>query len=129
MGDLFYVYGEFQKLYRLPEHPRMSVHSLEETGILSLSPGYHKIEIKVTDASGNKAIAKGIFLATFPMSINVKEVSRDDKIITLEMSPIRGGLAIRDAIAYSFTPFGFPDVKINKIHKFRYFKKIVIKCF
>ena len=108
--------GEFQKLYRLPEHPRMSVHSVEETGILSLSPGYHKIEIKITDAAGNEAIARGICLATFPMSINVKEVSRDDKIITLEMSPIRGGLAIRDAVAYSFTPFGFPDVKINKIH-------------
>ena len=40
----------------------------------------------------------------------------DDKIITLEMSPIRGGLAIRDAITYSFTPFGFPDNKINNIH-------------
>ena len=108
--------GEYQKLYRLPEHPKMSVHEVEETGILSLSPGYHKIEIKIVDAAGNEAIARGIFLGTFPMSINVKEVSRNAKIITLEMSPIRGGLAIRDAITYSFTPFGFPDTKINNIH-------------
>ena len=108
--------GEYQKLYRLPEHPKMSVHQVEETGILSLSPGYHKIEIKIIDAAGNEAIARGVFLGTFPMSINVKEVSRNDKIITLEMSPIRGGLAIRDAITYSFTPFGFPDNKINNIH-------------
>ena len=108
--------GEYQKLYRLPEHPKMSVHEFEETGILSLSPGYHKIEIKITDAAGNEAIARGIFLATFPMSINVKEVSRDEKIITLAMIPIRGGLAIRDAVTYSFTPFGFPDVKMSNIH-------------
>ena len=108
--------GEYQKLYRLPEHPKMSVHEMEETGVLSLSPGYHKIEIKIIDAAGNEAIARGVFLGTFPMSINVKEVSRNDKIITLEMSPIRGGLAIRDAITYSFTPFGFPDNKINNIH-------------
>ena len=64
----------------------------------------------------NEAIARGIFLATFPMSINVKEVSRDEKIITLAMIPIRGGLAIRDAVTYSFTPFGFPDVKMSNIH-------------
>ena len=108
--------GEYQKLYRLPEHPKMSVHGVEETGILKLSPGYHKIEIKIIDAAGNEAIARGIFLGTFPMSINAKEISRNDKIITLEMSPIRGGLAIRDAITYSFTPFGFPDTKINNIH-------------
>ena len=108
--------GEYQKLYRLQEHPKMSVHGIEETGILRLSPGYHKIEIKIIDAAGNEAIARGIFLGTFPMSINVKEVSRNDKIITLEISPIRGGLAIRDAITYSFTPFGFPDTKINNIH-------------
>ena len=108
--------GEYQKLYRLPEHPKMSVHGIEETGILRLSPGYHKIEIKIIDAAGNEAIARGIFLSTFPMSINAKEISRTDKIITLEMSPIRGGLAIRDAITYSFTPFGFPDTKISNIH-------------
>ena len=94
----------------------MSVHEIEENGILSLSPGYHKIEIKITDAAGNEAIARGIFLGTFPMSINVNEVSRDEKIITLVMSPIRGGLAIRDAVTYSFTPFGLPDVKISNVH-------------
>ena len=108
--------GEYQKLYRLPEHPKMAVHDLEETGVLSMSPGYHKAEIKITDAAGNEAIARGIFLGTFPMSINVKEVSRDDKVITLSMNPIRGGLAIRDAVAYSFTPFGLPDIKVSNIH-------------
>ena len=74
--------GEFQKLYKLPEHPKMSVHSIENSGIMSLSPGYHKIEIKITDAAGNEVIAKGIMLATFPMSINTKEISRDDNLIT-----------------------------------------------
>ncbi|MBT6776684.1 M23 family metallopeptidase, partial [bacterium] len=37
--------GEYQKLYRLTEHPKMSVHGLENNGIISVSPGYHKIRI------------------------------------------------------------------------------------
>ncbi len=118
--------GEFQKLYKLPEHPKMSVHSIENSGIMSLSPGYHKLEIKITDAAGNEAIAKGIMLATFPMSINTREISRNDNLITLEMSPIRGGLAIRDATIYSFTPFGLPDLKINNIEKQKVGKNLQI---
>ena len=38
--------GEYQKLYRLPEHPKMSVHKLDQNGVITLPPGYHKIKIK-----------------------------------------------------------------------------------
>ena len=64
--------GEYQKLYKLPEHPKMSVHKLDESGIITLSPGYHKIKIIITDAAGNTAIAKGVMLGTFPMSVIAK---------------------------------------------------------
>ena len=105
--------GEYQKLYRLPEHPKMSVHGLEDNGIISVSPGYHKIRILITDAAGNTANAEGVLLGTFPMSVAIKEISRDEKHITLEMSPKRGGLAVRQATIYSFTPFGLPDEKVT----------------
>ena len=105
--------GEYQKLYRLPEHPKMSVHGLDDNGIISVSPGYHKIRILITDAAGNTANAEGVLLGTFPMSVAIKEISRDEKHITLEMSPKRGGLAVRQATIYSFTPFGLPDEKVT----------------
>ena len=105
--------GEYQKLYRLTEHPKMSVHGLEDNGIISVSPGYHKIRILITDAAGNTANAEGVLLGTFPMSVAIKEISRDEKHITLEMSPKRGGLAVRQATIYSFTPFGLPDEKVT----------------
>ena len=104
--------GEYQKLYRLPEHPKMSVHGLENNGIINVSPGYHKIRILITDAAGNTANAEGVLLGTFPMSVGIKEINRNDNHITLEMSPKRGGLAIREATIYSFTPFGLPDEKV-----------------
>lgn len=105
--------GEYQKLYRLTEHPKMSVHGLDDNGIISVSPGYHKIRILITDAAGNTANAEGVLLGTFPMSVAIKEISRDEKHITLEMSPKRGGLAVRQATIYSFTPFGLPDEKVT----------------
>ena len=104
--------GEYQKLYRLTEHPKMSVHGLEDNGIISVSPGYHKIRILITDAAGNTANAEGVLLGTFPMSVSIKEINRDDKHITLEMSPNRGGLAVRQTTIYSFTPFGLPDEQV-----------------
>ena len=46
--------GEFQKLYRLPEHRKISIHSSDKSGILGLAPGVHSVEIRIFDAHGNK---------------------------------------------------------------------------
>ena len=118
--------GEYQKLYRLPEHPKMSVHKLDQNGIITLTPGYHKIKIIITDAAGNTAIANGVILGTFPMSINAKEVARDDNQISIEIGPTRGGLAIRDATVYAFTPFGFPDEKVKILNSERKGKNLIL---
>lgn len=108
--------GEFQKLYRLEEHPKISIHTLENSGILQLTPGFHSVEINIFDAKENKAVIRGMVIGTFPMSLQAKEILRDDKVITLALSPIRGGLPIRDAVVYSFTSYGFPDEKVKIIH-------------
>ena len=105
--------GEFQKLYRLTEHKKISIHSLDNTGILGLAPGVHSVEIRIFDAQGNKTIVKGTVAATFPMTLEANEIFRDGKVVTLALSPKRGGLAIRDAVVYSFTKYGFAEpVKI-----------------
>ena len=108
--------GEFQKLYRLPEHKKTSIHKTDKSGILGLSPGYHSVEIKIHDAYRNKTIVKGVLAGTFPMSLDVEEVFRDNKIIILALTPKRGGLAVRDAVIYNFTPYGFPDQKVEIVH-------------
>jgi hypothetical protein len=108
--------GEFQKLYRLEEHPKISIHTLENSGILQLTPGFHSVEINIFDAKENKAVIRGMVIGTFPMSLQAKEILRDDKVITLALSPIRGALPIRDAVVYSFTSYGFPDEKVEIIH-------------
>ena len=108
--------GEFQKLYRLEEHKKISIHTENDSGILQLLPGFHSVTINIFDAKGNKAVVRGMIVGTFPMTIDVKEIFRDRKVITLALSPKRGGLPIRDAVVYNFTPYGFPDEKVEIIH-------------
>ena len=48
-------YDDLQKLYRLETYPKLTIHSGDETGILNLSEGIHKIEIQATDGAKNKS--------------------------------------------------------------------------
>ena len=107
--------GEFQKLYLLPEHKKLSIHTTDNSGILGLAPGVHNVIINIFDAFGNKTVVKGVVAGTFPMTLEAEEIYRDNKIVTLALLPRRGGLPIRDAVAYSFTPYGFADQKIDFI--------------
>ncbi len=107
--------GEFQKLYRLPEHKKISIHTTDHSGILGLAPGVHNVIINIIDAFGNKTVVKGVVAGTFPMTLEAEEVYRDKKMVTLALIPRRGGLPIRDAIVYSFTPYGFADQKLDFI--------------
>lgn len=109
--------GEFQKLYRLEEHKKTTLHNTDKNGILTLPPGIHSVEIIIYDAAGNKANVKGKVIGTFPMQLEAQEIYQDNKLTTLSLSPARGGLPIKEAVLYSFTPFGFVDQKINIISK------------
>ena len=108
--------GEFQKLYRLAEHRKMSIHASDNSGILGLAPGFHSVEINIFDAHGNKTLVRGMVAGTFPMTLEAKEIFRDKKVVTLALAPRRGGLPIRDAVVYNFTPYGFPDQKVDILH-------------
>ena len=118
--------GEFQKLYKLPEHKKTSIHTINSTGILGLSPGYHSVEINIYDAQNNKTVVKGILAGTFPMTLEAKEIYRDRKVVTLALIPRRGGLPIKNAIVYSFTPYGFADQKVELINTERVKKDLHI---
>ena len=50
------------------------------------------------------------------MTLEAKEIYRDHKVVTLALIPRRGGLPIRDAVVYSFTPYGFADQKVELLN-------------
>jgi len=49
-------HDDFQKLYRLEFYPKLTIHSDDETGIIDLLTGIHKIEILAWDAAQNKSV-------------------------------------------------------------------------
>ena len=108
--------GEFQKLYRLEEHKKLNIHVGESSGIIGLAPGFHDIQIYIYDAYGNKTVVKGVVTGAFPMKIDINEIFRDSKVVTLALSPQKGGLDIRDAVVYSFTRYGFTDKEVELAH-------------
>ena len=61
-------------------------------------------------------MVRGLVAGTFPMTLEAKEIFRDKKVVTLALAPRRGGLPIRDAVVYNFTPYGFPDQKVDILH-------------
>ena len=53
-------------------------------------------------------------------------IFRDNKVVTLALSAKRGGLAIRDAVVYNFTPYGFADQKVEILHSEKVKKELHI---
>ena len=47
-------------------------------------------------------------------------------VFTLSISPKQGGLPIRDAVIYGFTPYGYPNKKIDYVHSERVRKNLHI---
>lgn len=105
--------GEYKKLYRMPFHPKTSIHNSDSNGIIRISPGYHKIKIKIFDSENNISVCEGILIGSFPSEIDIKETSKDENSINLLLKSKRGGLPIKKATIYSFTPFGYPDENVE----------------
>lgn len=118
--------GEYQKLYRSEEHPKIDIHKMVDKGIIVAQPGFHSVEINISDAANNKAVIRGVIAGTFPMSVSVEEILRNDMVFTLSISPKQGGLPIRDAVIYGFTPYGYPNKKIDYVHSERVRKNLHI---
>ena len=49
-------HNDLQKLYRLKNYPKLTIHNDEKTGIINLTEGTHKIEIYAWDAAQNKSV-------------------------------------------------------------------------
>ena len=96
-------YDDFQKLYRLEVYPRLSIHYNDNTGIIKLPEGLHKIEIIATDAAQNKSILtfyvksstsfqkvknqKYLNIIDYPIFINKSKIFRPE-LIQLEKGTI-----------------------------------------
>ena len=107
--------GDFQRLFRTEHHPQGTIHVTKETGVISLPPGYHRVEIHAVDAAGNKSIASGVVFSYPPIQIKAELTNDNTKTKTFVVSPEKGSIPIQSVVCYSFTSFGYADKQLTPI--------------
>ena len=104
--------GNFIKLYRNDNDPKIPIHSDSTTGIIEkITPGYHDIRIVVLDAKKNMRTVKGTIFFMEPFDITVDPQQQDNSTVSFVINPRNISIPLKFVTAYSFTPFGFAEKK------------------
>ncbi len=105
--------GSFHNLYHLDKEIRADVQPKNSDGYLQLSPGYHPLLIKVTDANGNSTTGKGIIFNHPPIDLILQDVSQRGVDITFNIQSKFINIPLKHVTCYSFSASGFADKLIK----------------
>ena len=85
--------ADFHRLFTTPDSDSLSFVRPGSRGMLKLTPGYHRFDIKVWDRNQNVAVLKGVLAYTPPTRLEARADWSDDEngwIVTLNSStPLR----------------------------------------
>jgi hypothetical protein len=107
--------GSFTKLYKLKTFSNSTIVNAGISGILNLTPGYHKVEIQISDASGNTTRVKGTFINYPPVKIAIRDVEWNDNTIEFNIQPVTLNIPLTKISCYSYTAYGYPDEELTII--------------
>ena len=107
--------GEFHRLFTTEASSQLDFINKKSGGTLNLSPGYHRIAIKLYDAVKNLVRIKGFLYSTPPTDIKVAVSEINMETVTFIISPIRSSFPITNFICYSFNKNGFVEQNIKSI--------------
>ena len=105
--------GSFTKLYKQDTFSNSTLVKEGVSGVLNLTPGYHKIEIQISDASGNTTRVKGTLINYPPVKIAIKDVEWHDNTIEFNIQPVSLNIPITKISCYSYTAYGYPDEELT----------------
>ena len=105
--------GSFTKLYKLKTFSKSTIVNAGVSGVLNLTPGYHKVEIQISDASGNTTRVKGTFINYPPVKIAIKDVDWHDNTIEFNIQPVTLNIPLTKISCYSYTAYGYPDEELT----------------
>ena len=105
--------GSFTKLYKQDTFSNSTLVKEGVCGVLNLTPGYHKIEIQISDASGNTTRVKGTLINYPPVKIAIKDVEWHDNTIEFNIQPVSLNIPITKISCYSYTAYGYPDEELT----------------
>ena len=107
--------GSFTKLYKLKTFSNSTIINAGVSGMLNLTPGYHKVEIQISDASGNTTRVKGTFINYPPVKIAIRDVEWNDNTIEFNIQPVTLNIPLTKISCYSYTAYGYPDEELTII--------------
>ena len=107
--------GSFTKLYKLKTFSNSTIVNAGVSGVLNLTPGYHKVEIQISDASGNTTRVKGTFINYPPVKIAIRDVEWNDNTIEFNIQPVTLNIPLTKISCYSYTAYGYPDEELTII--------------
>ena len=109
--------GEYSKLYRLNSYSDVTVAKNQNGRPLHITPGFHRIEIKGFDSSGNMSKVVGTIFGNPPFDMKISDVMLHQSEIQFTVQPKKILVPIKEVIAYSFTSYGFADQRINILNQ------------
>jgi len=105
--------GEFHRLFADDNSHGLAFISKQSNGKLALSPGYHRVSIKLYDALKNLVNIKGVIYQAPPISIAVSEIERAKTSVKFRIEPKGIPFPITHFTCYSFKSKGFPEEAIK----------------
>ena len=105
--------GEFHRLFADENSHGLGFISKQSDGKLALSPGYHRVLIKLYDAQKNLVNIKGVIYQAPPIDISVSEIERTKASVKFRIEPKGIPFPITHFTCYSFKSKGFPEKAIE----------------
>lgn len=105
--------GDFHKLFSTDANRVLDFINKPSYGQLQLTPGYHKIMIRLFDPAKNVVKIKGTLFAAPPISINASILNWSDSTIAISLKPKGSPFPITDFVCYSFKSKGYAEQKIE----------------
>jgi len=106
-------FGNFIKLYQNEYDPKVPIHNEITNGIINLSQGYHDIQILVIDTQKNTRRLNGTVFVMDPFDITIVKLGETNKLVSFLIQPKSITIPIQNIYAFSFTPYGYADEKLE----------------
>ncbi len=108
--------GTYHNLYQTTKGIRSEVQSTQLDGIIKLSPGYHQLEVRVTDANGNTASGSGLIFDHPPVTLILQDVYQIGNDVFCNIQPTARNIPLQRITCYSFFPSGYADLLIEPVN-------------
>jgi len=107
--------GEFHRLFTVHHSEPLNFIKQNSKGQLNLTPGYHRILIRLFDHAKNVVRISGFLYVAPPIKIKATVKNKNPERLSIVVQPDGSPFPIKEAVCYSFNERGYVEEKIEPI--------------